>query len=185
MSGRRLRPRRREDEATGLAGWLYTDLLLGLAVVFLGAITFTAAAKPKPIPTTTTTSTTSTTTTSAPPTTIPAVPCTLRAELYERETRIHLNTLVGDDALRDQFNNEINNLLFRLALPAQTRVGFALVFGAGNTDNEGERNAKLTADRLRFLAPDRFGATPVRPLHDASLRGAVNIDVFFLLGDCS
>ena len=30
--------RQNNDEASGLAGWMYTDLLLGLAVVFLGSI---------------------------------------------------------------------------------------------------------------------------------------------------
>ena len=30
--------RQNGDEASGLAGWMYTDLLLGLAVVFLGSI---------------------------------------------------------------------------------------------------------------------------------------------------
>jgi hypothetical protein len=30
--------RQSNDEASGLAGWMYTDLLLGLAVVFLGSI---------------------------------------------------------------------------------------------------------------------------------------------------
>ena len=30
--------RQNSDEASGLAGWMYTDLLLGLAVVFLGSI---------------------------------------------------------------------------------------------------------------------------------------------------
>lgn len=29
-----------EDDLTGLAGWMYTDLLLGLVVVFLATITF-------------------------------------------------------------------------------------------------------------------------------------------------
>lgn len=39
MSRRRPALRRQNnDEASGLAGWMYTDLLLGLAVVFLGSI---------------------------------------------------------------------------------------------------------------------------------------------------
>ena len=41
MMRRRSDSRRRRqpsDEASGLAGWMYTDLLLGLAVVFLGSI---------------------------------------------------------------------------------------------------------------------------------------------------
>ena len=39
MVNRRRRTRKGDDvdESVGLSGWLYTDLMLGLAVVFLGA----------------------------------------------------------------------------------------------------------------------------------------------------
>ena len=37
MRFRRPQPSELEDEAVNLSGWLYADLLLGLAVVFLGA----------------------------------------------------------------------------------------------------------------------------------------------------
>ena len=41
-------PRRRRSggegqDPVGLSGWLYTDLLLGLMIVFLGAMTFAVA----------------------------------------------------------------------------------------------------------------------------------------------
>jgi len=38
--------RRATEDATGLAGWLFTDLLLGLVMIFLSAVAFTAF-KPK------------------------------------------------------------------------------------------------------------------------------------------
>ena len=40
QSGRALDPPSGLDESAGLAGWLYTDLLLGLLVVFLGGVAF-------------------------------------------------------------------------------------------------------------------------------------------------
>lgn len=180
-----MRRRPREDDTAGLAGWLYTDLLLGLAVIFLGAIAFSAATKPEESATPITTTTTSTTTTTTPPTTLPPVPCTMRAEQVPRETRVKLATNVSDEQLRQEFEMKVTEVLSRIGLPLDSRVGFALVFGAGRTDNDGERQAAALADRLRMLSTQRFGTTGVRPLHDASLNNAVNIDLFFLVGDCS
>ena len=37
---RRTRKNAEGDDLVGLSGWLYTDLMLGLAVVFLGAAVF-------------------------------------------------------------------------------------------------------------------------------------------------
>jgi len=61
MRIRRLPPSETEDEAITLSGWLYADLLLGLAVIFLGAAFFYVSAtddEPATAATTTTTTTT-------------------------------------------------------------------------------------------------------------------------------
>ena len=45
----RRRTRETQEDATGLAGWMFTDLLLGLTVVFMATVSFvpeTAASKP-------------------------------------------------------------------------------------------------------------------------------------------
>jgi hypothetical protein len=46
MAKRYLAKRRKTEDASGLAGWLFTDLLLGLVMIFLSAVAFTAF-KPK------------------------------------------------------------------------------------------------------------------------------------------
>ena len=57
MSFRRPQPSEPEDEAVNLSGWLYADLLLGLAVVFLGAAFIVVKAVDEPATATPTTTT--------------------------------------------------------------------------------------------------------------------------------
>ena len=57
MSFRRPQPSELEDEAVNLSGWLYADLLLGLAVVFLGAAFIVVKAVDEPATATPTTTT--------------------------------------------------------------------------------------------------------------------------------
>ena len=42
MAKRYLAKRRTSEDATGLAGWLFTDLLLGLVMIFISAVAFVA-----------------------------------------------------------------------------------------------------------------------------------------------
>jgi hypothetical protein len=42
MAKRYLATRRPSEDATGLAGWLFTDLLLGLVMIFISAVAFVA-----------------------------------------------------------------------------------------------------------------------------------------------
>lgn len=42
MAKRYLAKRRTTEDATGLAGWLFTDLLLGLVMIFISAVAFVA-----------------------------------------------------------------------------------------------------------------------------------------------
>ena len=42
MAKRYQAKKRATEDASGLAGWLFTDLLLGLVMIFLSAVAFTA-----------------------------------------------------------------------------------------------------------------------------------------------
>ena len=90
-TSRRNRRGQSEYDPVGLAGWLYTDLLLGLMVVFLGSVTFqvvasgsdqdgsqagSVAGTTTTSTTTTSTTTTSTTTTSTTTTSTTVAPTT-------------------------------------------------------------------------------------------------------------
>ena len=69
MVNRRRRTRKGDDvdESVGLSGWLYTDLMLGLAVVFLGATVIKLSVDSPKEDGSTVATTTTTTTTTLPP----------------------------------------------------------------------------------------------------------------------
>lgn len=185
MNGRRIRARRGEDETVGLAGWLYTDLMLGLAVVFLGTIGFTAATKPDESATPTTTTSTSvpvTTTSTIPPTTTLPQPCTLRPEPVKEDNRIKLSG--SSETSPDEFELKVVELLNARSLPADTRIGFALFFGGGANSDQGQASASKMAATLGSKFPQRFESAAVRPLWDRSVGSSVNVDVWFLVGEC-
>ena len=64
---RRIRQANDVDESVGLSGWLYTDLMLGLAVVFLGAAVIKLSVDSPKDDGSTVATTTTTTTTTLPP----------------------------------------------------------------------------------------------------------------------
>jgi len=129
--GRRHRRRQGtgEDETVGLAGWMYTDLLLGLAVVFLGSIAFvirasggsqvdeesegsatptTEVAPESTTTTSTSTSTSSTTTTS----TLPPEVCTVLyspSESSQDGFTVRIPGRVGDEQLADAFRQAVED----------------------------------------------------------------------------
>jgi len=119
-----------EDDA-GLAGWLYTDLLLGLAVVFLAGTTILV---PKVLSEQTTealpgTSSTSTTTT----TTLPIKLCTSLysidgASRKEDGIWVVVNRSLGSNEMADQFEERLKVELVaeNPALEAQGKVPFDL-----------------------------------------------------------
>lgn len=180
-----------EQEVTGLAGWLYTDLLLGLAVVFLGAITFTvtrpasAEGDGEMGPAASSTSTTSTTTT----TTLPE-PCTvLRPPDDTAGYRLELETKLTPEALLGEIQQQLTKIREANGVATDSGVAFALVFGGGATNADGKRNARqFWEDRLLVdeVTRDIFGTTVPRFFHDTSLgRGQVNVDVFLQVGSCN
>ena len=177
-----------QDDA-GLAGWLYTDLLLGLAVVFLAGTSFFVPkiiAEDKPDDQTTDNRPLVETTTTTTTTTIPVDLCTSLytvdgAEDKEQGIWILIDRNQSQEAIVDQF---LSSLRFELgqenaALEASgkspfdvesLRVGLMLVYGgyvSGGDPNEGQLAARglfeneLQPSNLSYLfaADNRFPAS--------------------------
>jgi hypothetical protein len=191
-----------EDEATGLAGWMYTDLLLGLAVVFLGSISLIVLAQGSVdgdgLEEESESALESTTTTS----TLPPEECTV---LYDPASdsqagiRIDLNSRVSDQQLAEEFrgkltarlNQENDERLRPSGRPTfdfeTLQIGIVIVLGSGESSNSGTRLATDTAARLRDLFPSQLGSAVQRPFWlTTGAAGAVRVEVFpTLTGECS
>ena len=117
-----------DDEVLGLSGWLYTDLLLGLMVVFLGSVSFLvprSKAEPGdsegPVPTTTTT-----------------IPGEIKRLFFK--TPLEGIYRAGD---AQKIKEDIAAFIEKEKL-AKANVALVLVYGhirEGDADNEGQRLA--------------------------------------------
>ena len=117
-----------DDEVLGLSGWLYTDLLLGLMVVFLGSVSFLVPrlkAEPGdsegPVPTTTTT-----------------IPGEIKRLFFK--TPLEGIYRAGD---AQKIKEDIAAFIEKEKL-AKANVALVLVYGhirEGDADNEGQRLA--------------------------------------------
>lgn len=195
--GRRRRPTRGEDETVGLAGWMYTDLLLGLAVVFLGSIAFvitaTGADGTDAAPITSTTSSTSTIPTTTT-TTLPPEECTRLYAVPQTDAgrfRVTVLARTGDEQLAEQFRAEVeaqivvqNERIERegIAFPRfsfdDLEVSIVIASGEGPDTNSGVQLARSTVQRLQTLFPDQLGVSAVRAQWDSSLMSTVEIELF-------
>ena len=159
-----------QDDDAGLAGWLYTDLLLGLAVVFLAGTTFFV---PKLIADDAPAGATETTTTT---TTIPVDLCT---SLYaadgsqedktrgiwftiDRDRQTPENMAVEFDLkLRQQIDEE-NFSRLQLGLPLLNyeglRVGLILVYGGFADDETPERGQLRARNEVFPVIATRLGS---------------------------
>jgi hypothetical protein len=151
-----------QDEAMGLSGWLYTDLMLGLVVVFLGAVVVTIPAYTEDdegnqvVVTTTTT------------TTIPVELCTsLYAPYAERNLNLSVRYAGTDDELKAEFlaglevlyrelngrqENQDRGIVFDVS---STKIGLVLALSSKN-DGENRRIAIETRERLFGMLPNIF-----------------------------
>lgn len=212
--GRRHRRRQRtgEDETVGLAGWMYTDLLLGLAVVFLGSIAFairasggspaneasdasatgTTEVESEP---TTTTSTSSTTTT----TTLPPEVCTVLyspSESSQDGFTVRIPGRVGDEQLADAFRQAVEDEIVEqnsriesedLVFPPfnfdDLRISIVIVSGDGADRFGGNQLARQTMSRLKTLFPDQLDLAVVRAQWTVREGSNVGIELFPTVSD--
>ena len=163
-TSRRNRRGQSEYDPVGLAGWLYTDLLLGLMVVFLGSVTFQVVASGSDqdgsqagsvagttttsttTTSTTTTSTTTTSTTVAPttttsttvaPTTTTTTPMGMEQGWYCFRINKRLDE-VGDEAMRTELVRQL-----KLAGIDDRHAGLVLTFGVHKDSPAGRKFAEV------------------------------------------
>jgi len=203
-----------DEEIAGLAGWLYTDLMLGLVVVFLGASLITQQPwnPPEPVPVDETEEGSSVSTSTT--TTLP--PVTLCRSLYsspgaeEREdglwvempTRSPVTEATRDEFLRlyqEQIDEEATNgpqsaLAGRSA--SDTHIGLVLASGGARSNEDVGRaveEARAFVEGLQRLLPeifsesDSYSAAIIRPNGTSSIEvGFVGMDIFpYVESPCS
>jgi len=174
------------DESAGLAGWLYTDLLLGLLVVFLGGVAFFVPQITQDdgeAATTSTSAPASTSTTSVEqsgtliPTTVP-VPMCVALGGEDQITRVTLSRSWSDEQLVAEAEAQIQFGFAERGISADASVGFAIAFG-GPEIRPGAGRARDLIARLQLLMPDRLGLMRYRAYGDQALnQDTVNIDLF-------
>ena len=168
---RRIRKRGTADESVGLSGWLYTDLMLGLAVVFLGAAVIKLSTN-DPKDNDASGSTTTTTTT------IPIKLCTsLFAPDDQRndELLVKVHTNYEGQQLIDEFKYGLtvlyDNLNSRPDVQESgfvfdvetTKIGLVLArAGSSQSGKDTSSNARETRTKLGQLLPDIMGSAPGR-----------------------
>lgn len=177
-----MRRRRTTDEdLTGLAGWLYADLLLGLVVVFLGTVTVvllgssagsgSAAITDRPLVTTTIAKTSTTTSTTLPTKKVKT--------FYQKALEVRF-TPSQTDFIRE----EVKKFIEVEGLEGEPEVALVLLFG-GVSENEDRNNGALRAARLwpELISslPDIFSDRALlRPLNSKSLSpGVFSAEIFF------
>ena len=173
MVNRRRRIRKGDDidESVGLSGWLYTDLMLGLAVVFLGA----AVIK---LPDLMTNEEGETVVASTTTTTIPIKLCTsLFAPDDQRndDLLVKVRTSSEGQQLIDEFKYGLivlyDNLNSRPDVQESgfvfdvetTKIGLVLArAGSNQSGKDTSSNARETRNKLGQLLPDIMGSAPGR-----------------------
>ena len=188
-----------EYDPVGLAGWLYTDLLLGLMIVFLGSVTFQVAASSggqdgsvaggvaattsttsttststststsTPTTSTTTTSTTTTSTTTTT-TTIPAATTTVPLGVEKGYYCFRINrTLDVNDP--ESIRASVGHLRNELLLAgiAHRNAGIVLTFGVHDNIGSGGRLATRFNETVLPLIP-MFDTATTRGFGDGSAK---------------
>jgi hypothetical protein len=180
-----------QDEPTALAGWLYTDLLLGLAVVFLGSVAFLVpksepevSAKPprSSVPKTTTPPSSTTTLKKVRMCQSLYVP----AQDAEQGIWLLLSSSSNDEQLRSEFETQLRQQFDEenakpevqeegLIVFEKARLGY-LRAQAGGANNS--IVAQRVLDRLERMFPDLFEGSAGRAgWTDRVAVGKVGIEV--------
>jgi hypothetical protein len=197
---KKVRSSRSGRDTVALAGWLFADLLLGLAMLFFvfNTVGTLEAAQPTPTPTPTTTPTTtptSTPTATPTPTSRPTATATptpyatpTPSTVLEREpvtisTRVDAVLLLrGDSAETARLRAELNRLLGQYV--GRRRAGIVLTFGGSPDFVEGEKIAAVVNQLLETTLPGVFAGSVRRNFHniypDPSRRGEVELEIYML-----
>ena len=183
MAKRYLAKRRTSEDATGLAGWLFTDLLLGLVMIFISAVAFVAysprAVGPDGTP----------------------LECTdYVAAFIQKPLVIQYKEGEGSD-IGDRINAFINTeqtLNGVLQTPKNAKVAVGIVYGwfSSENTNDGVNNAKSFYNRFTISDPNNF--PPLDKNGDvenmrfigtagdfADFRKGAGVELFFVYDSCS
>lgn len=181
---------------------MYTDLLLGLAVVFLGSIAFAITATGQPAdaedptaPPVSTTSTSSTTTT----TTIPPEVCTVlyspsetsregftvnvRGRQPDEQLAAEFRQVVDAEIVEQNARIETEGLIFPPFAFEDLRISIVIVSGDGSNSNAGNSYARETMARLKTLFPEQLGLAVVRPQWTTRDGSNIGIELFPTVSD--
>lgn len=169
-----------------LSGWLFADLLLALAVIFLVG---NSASAPHPTPTSTPT-VTPTLLLSGAPTLTPTstypleelvTPGPTAAPTATPQTALSMEPIVYDfsvDISEERLREDLETLL------GDQQPGFVMIYGTAPDPAEGDRFARSAADLLHRALPDKFkaGVTVMEPLHfisgNPNAYGLVQLKIF-------
>lgn len=166
------------EDLLGLSGWLYSDLLLGIAVVFLAAVSFETI-----LPVVAE---------------VPIEEVQEEVEPLEPETvelrqclagiaLDHVEVFVARDlrgqALADAVMGRVQEALSDQAVidPSAVTFGFMLAFGGAEDPNQGISYARAVSDSLIASMPERFERVVTRSYwggRSADLSQRVRLDVF-------
>ena len=179
---RRIRKSDDTDESVGLSGWLYTDLMLGLAVVFLGAIVIKIPALITNDEGETVVASTTTTTTT---TTIPIKMCTslfVPDDQRNDELVVKVHTYYEGQELIDEFKTGLGvlyaNLNSRPDVQASgfvfdvesTKIGLVLArAGSNQKGKDTSPNAREARTKLGELLPEIMGTAPGRDSYTTNI----------------
>lgn len=158
------------EDSVALSGWLYADLLLGLAAVFLALAPVTwlasdaaedpvdaevATAEPSETPSAEATPT-------EEPETLLAVCKGLAPE--DQIVKVAVDGSLPDEAFVAALEGELIGALTALGHAEDSTFGLVIAFGQGPTAQLGaaRERARVVAERLSLIAPHRFGDAATR-----------------------
>jgi hypothetical protein len=170
-----------EGELLGHAGWVYSDLLLGIAVVFLAAVSFQAIL----------------------PVLVELDEAADGEGQFEEEEEVveaepvsrqclagialdHVEVLVSRDIRGDELArvalSQVSGELRQMGIDPETvTFGFMLAFGGADDPNQGIARARSSSDALRAAMPQRFERVVSRSYwggRSPELVNNVRIDLF-------
>ena len=179
MAKRYLARSRASEDVTGLAGWLFTDLLLGLVMVFISAVAFVAYKN-------------------ADDGSTALRKCTERAAAFVKEPlQIRYKKGEGSEIGKDisEYLVTKKNTLEAFENP---RVAVGIIYGwyqEGGNANDGVKAAKTFYDRFHESDPDNFPALDkngiVPNMRFIGTQGqyaapeGTGVDLFFVYDTCS
>lgn len=188
-------------DTMSLAGWLFADLLLGLAMLFFVFNTVGTKPTPPPHPTYTPLPTYTPVPTQTPrPTYTPLAPQRPASTYTPLPTYTPVPTYTplptpqreGVEQVAETFTLEAGRdkaeQIRELFAPfeGERRAGFVLIFGNAPTIEAGNDLARETEQLLPQVVPAVFGEAGMKALHyvreDGAREGDVDLEIYFLVG---